>query len=160
MKTRICSHLCHLWSQPAIKMVKITDVTWSCKLPSDGLQAAGQADWLGDFLGMLGEAFFSFSWLSKRPGFPLNRNVVNLSISSVILADYHYHCIIWPATYLVPLSTSGLQCPGRCVSSASFYWARLLAGRYFILGWYPFLINKLGSSSALRADSLPRKFIN
>jgi hypothetical protein len=30
--------------------------------------------------------------------------------------------------------TSRMQCSGRCVSSGSIYRARLLAGRYFILG--------------------------
>jgi hypothetical protein len=37
--------------------------------------------------------------------------------------------------YMVSCSyfeTSGMQCPGRCVSSASLYSARLLARRYFI----------------------------
>jgi hypothetical protein len=39
-----------------------------------------------------------------------------------------------PTPALYTSQTSGLQCPGRCVSSASFYRARLLAGRCFILG--------------------------
>jgi len=52
-----------------------------------------------------------------------------------------------------------MQCSGRCVSSESIYIARLLAGHYIIV--YAFfksmeLINKLVSSSAFRADSLPR----
>jgi len=52
-----------------------------------------------------------------------------------------------------------MQCSGRCVSSESIYIARLLAGRYIMI--YAFfksieLINELVSSSALRADLLPR----
>jgi len=43
-----------------------------------------------------------------------------------------YH--VSASVYLISGSspTSGIQCPGRCVSSASLYTARLLAGHYFI----------------------------
>jgi hypothetical protein len=38
----------------------------------------------------------------------------------------------YPGTLQSRRGTSRMQCSGRCVSSASLYKARLLAGRYFI----------------------------
>lgn len=61
----------------------------------------------------------------------------------------------WALLYFrVKLSTLGplLQGSGAVIEA-------LFSGRALRLR-YPFLINKLSSSSALRADSLPRKFIN
>jgi hypothetical protein len=63
---------------------------WSMTLRvAPGLQAAGRADWLVIILVCWEGALFSFSWLSKRPGFSLSRKEINPSIPSVIRAGYH-----------------------------------------------------------------------